>query len=145
MQPCVLGRSLSTCRRLPGLPVRVRFHIIRNARTENVGKSQSCMVSNLRIIWKQTVFGSRLSERYWRTRRLRCGRHLSASNTPRTSLESALANRSPNAGTPGARTEIIKNVGKSESCMVPVGGQRRIVGRGRSACRGRRQAAGGGN
>ena len=35
--------------------VRVRFHIIRNARIENVGKSQSCMVSKLRIIWKQTV------------------------------------------------------------------------------------------
>ena len=33
----------------------MRFHIIRNARIENVGKSQSCMVSNLRIIWKQTV------------------------------------------------------------------------------------------
>ena len=38
---------------MPG--VRVRFHIIRNARIENVGKSQSCMVSKLRIIWKQTV------------------------------------------------------------------------------------------
>ena len=35
--------------------IRVRFHIIRNARIENVGKSQSCMVSKLRIIWKQTV------------------------------------------------------------------------------------------
>ena len=35
--------------------VRVRFHIIRNARIENVGKSQSCMFSKLRIIWKQTV------------------------------------------------------------------------------------------
>ena len=34
--------------------LRVRFHIIRNARIENVGKSQSCMVSKLRIIWKQT-------------------------------------------------------------------------------------------
>ena len=33
----------------------MRFHIIRNARIENVGKYQSCMVSNLRIIWKQTV------------------------------------------------------------------------------------------
>ena len=33
----------------------VRFHIIRNARIENVGKYQSCMLSNLRIIWKQTV------------------------------------------------------------------------------------------
>ena len=35
--------------------IRVRFHIIRNACIENVGKSQSCMVSKLRIIWKQTV------------------------------------------------------------------------------------------
>ena len=33
----------------------MRFHIIRNARIENVGNSQSCMVSKLRIIWKQTV------------------------------------------------------------------------------------------
>ena len=40
--------------------VRVRFHIIRNARIETVGKSQSCMVSNLRIIWKQTVLVVRL-------------------------------------------------------------------------------------
>ena len=37
--------------------VRVRFHIIRNARIENVAKSQSCMVSKLRIVWKQTVAG----------------------------------------------------------------------------------------
>ena len=35
--------------------VRVRFHIIGNACIENVGKSQSCMVSKLPIIWKQTV------------------------------------------------------------------------------------------
>ena len=35
--------------------VRVRFHIIRNARIETVGKYQSCMASKLRIIWKQTV------------------------------------------------------------------------------------------
>ena len=35
--------------------LRVRVHIIRNARIENVGKSQSCMVSKLRIICKQTV------------------------------------------------------------------------------------------
>ena len=35
--------------------IRVRFHIIRNARIENVGQSQSCMVSKLRIIWKQIV------------------------------------------------------------------------------------------
>ena len=31
-------------------------HIIRNARIENIGKSQSCMVSKLRIICKQTVW-----------------------------------------------------------------------------------------
>ena len=37
----------------PVTPYEVRFHIIRNARIENVGKSQSCMVSNLRMIWKQ--------------------------------------------------------------------------------------------
>ena len=35
----------------------MRFHIIRNARIEDVGKYQSCVVSNLRIIWKQTVAG----------------------------------------------------------------------------------------
>ena len=35
--------------------VRVRFQIIGNACIEYVGKSQSCMVSKLRIIWKQTV------------------------------------------------------------------------------------------
>ena len=37
--------------------IGVRFHIIRNARIENVGKYQSCMVSKLRMIWKQTVGG----------------------------------------------------------------------------------------
>ena len=35
--------------------VRVRFQTIGNARIENVGKYQSCMVSKLPIIWKQTV------------------------------------------------------------------------------------------
>ena len=35
--------------------LRVRFQIIGNARIKNVCKSQSCMVSKLRIIWKQTV------------------------------------------------------------------------------------------
>ena len=43
--------ALDTCIGL----VRVRFQITRNARIENVGKCQSCMVSKLRIIWKQTV------------------------------------------------------------------------------------------
>eukprot|EP01048_Picozoa_sp_COSAG05_P012780 COSAG05_NODE_1308_length_5225_cov_3.554233_3_plen_175_part_00 len=33
---------------------RVRFHIIRNAHLENVGKSQSCMVSKLRIMYMET-------------------------------------------------------------------------------------------
>ena len=33
----------------------MRFHIIRNTRIENIGKYQSCIVSKLRIIWKQTV------------------------------------------------------------------------------------------
>ena len=37
--------------------LRVRFHIIRNACIETVGKSQSCMVSKVRMIWKQTVRG----------------------------------------------------------------------------------------
>ena len=31
----------------------VRFQTIRNARIENVGQSQSCMVFKLRIVWKQ--------------------------------------------------------------------------------------------
>ena len=42
-------------RPLPSLDLRVRLHIIRNERIENVCKSQSCMVSKLRIICKQTV------------------------------------------------------------------------------------------
>ena len=36
------------------LELRVRFHIIGNARIKNVGKSQSCLVSKLPIIWKRT-------------------------------------------------------------------------------------------
>ena len=36
-------------------PIRVRFQIIGNACIDNVGKYQSCMVSKVRIIWKQTV------------------------------------------------------------------------------------------
>ena len=35
--------------------LRVRFHIIRNACIVYVGEYQSCMVSKVRIIWKQTV------------------------------------------------------------------------------------------
>ena len=38
-----------------GERIRVRLHIIVNVRIKNVGKYQSCMVSKLRIIWKQTV------------------------------------------------------------------------------------------
>ena len=34
---------------------QVRFQIIRNARTENVGESQSCMVSKVRMTWKQAL------------------------------------------------------------------------------------------
>ena len=37
--------------------LRVRFHIIRTARIKTVGKYQSCMVSKLPMIWKQTVRG----------------------------------------------------------------------------------------
>ena len=48
MQPLNLWRK-------PAARVRVRFHIIRNARIKTVCKYQSCMVSKLRIIWKQTV------------------------------------------------------------------------------------------
>ena len=32
---------------------KVRLHIIRSARIENVGESQSCMFSKLRIIWNR--------------------------------------------------------------------------------------------
>ena len=35
--------------------LRVRFQIIGNTHIENVGKYQSCMVSKLPIMWKQTV------------------------------------------------------------------------------------------
>ena len=44
--PCVL--------RLFTHVLRVRFQIIRNARSENVGKYQSCMISKFRIIWNRT-------------------------------------------------------------------------------------------
>ena len=30
---------------------QVRFHVILDARIENVGKSQSCMISKLRMLW----------------------------------------------------------------------------------------------
>ena len=52
---CYLGSARTAIALL-----RVRFHIIRNVCIENVGKSQSCMVSKLRIIWKQTVLEVRL-------------------------------------------------------------------------------------
>ena len=35
------------------IPSRVRLHIIENARIKNVGKSQSCMVSKVPVVWKQ--------------------------------------------------------------------------------------------
>ena len=59
-----IHRSINQCTAVVSAPtrtygVRVRFHIyiyiIRNVRIENVGKSQPCMFSKLRIIWKQTV------------------------------------------------------------------------------------------
>ena len=69
----------------PLLLRRVRFHIIRNARIESVCKSQSCMVSKLRIIWKQTV---PLADRQWhsldsgvRLREPRRGFHLLATTS----------------------------------------------------------------
>ena len=43
--------------------IRVRFHIVRNACIEYVGEYQSCMVSKLRIIWKQTV--ASLRQAHW--------------------------------------------------------------------------------
>ena len=50
--------------RLDSLPMEdqlalVRFQIIRSAQIENVGQSQSCMVSKLRIIWKQMAAADR--------------------------------------------------------------------------------------
>ena len=53
LDPYGTGRSTGSMG--VGMVIRVRFHIIRNARIENIGKSQSCMVSKLRVIWKQTV------------------------------------------------------------------------------------------
>ena len=50
----------------------MRFQIIRNARIESVGKSQSCMVSKLRIIWKRTrivVAFNNVVAIMWRRRR----------------------------------------------------------------------------
>ena len=38
----------------PESQLRVRFHIIRNARIENVGTYQSCMVSKSRIVYMET-------------------------------------------------------------------------------------------
>ena len=49
--------------------IRVRFHIIRNARIEHVGKSQPCMVSKVRIVCQQTVQTrgkNRRRKRRWR-------------------------------------------------------------------------------
>ena len=41
--------------------IRVRFQITRNARIDYVGEYQSCMVSKLPIIWKQTVLRKRVT------------------------------------------------------------------------------------
>ena len=38
--------------------LQVRFQIIRNARIDYVGESQSCMVSKLRMIWNRPSFCS---------------------------------------------------------------------------------------
>ena len=54
--PATIGGLVVVCTGLVRTKLlRVRFHIIRNACIEYVGKYQSCMVSKLRIIWKQTV------------------------------------------------------------------------------------------
>ena len=50
-----LATILCSTQQASGKHVRVRFQIIRNERIYNVGKYQSCVVSKLRIIWKQTV------------------------------------------------------------------------------------------
>ena len=50
-----VGAALSPDVPLIRSSVRVRFQIIGNAHIENVCTSQSCMVSKLPIIWKQTV------------------------------------------------------------------------------------------
>ena len=84
--------------------LRVRFHIIRNARIENVGKSQSCMVSKLRIIWKQTVLLPRGRAR-WSQRFVRQLRPFTRSIKVR--LHPSII-----------RNARIKNVGKSQSRMA---------------------------
>ena len=57
------------------IAIRVRCHIIRHAHMENVGKSQSCMVSKLRIIWKQTAVEGRMGgEQDHQVRGARLGR-----------------------------------------------------------------------
>ena len=78
--------------------VRVRFHIIRNALIENVGKYQSCMVSKLRIIWKQT--GCMFDDHTINSRASSC-------------LQGKLRVRFHII-----RNALIENVGKSQSCMV---------------------------
>ena len=40
----------------------VRFQIIGNVFIKNVGKSQSCMVSKLPIVWKQSICEVRLGQ-----------------------------------------------------------------------------------
>ena len=50
-----LSTSETTGLLMSAAPKPVRFHVIRNARISNVGESQSCMVSKLRMMWKQGV------------------------------------------------------------------------------------------
>eukprot|EP01048_Picozoa_sp_COSAG05_P004044 COSAG05_NODE_204_length_14187_cov_99.887422_8_plen_185_part_00 len=51
-----LARQEATAERAAGVPIaRVRLRIIRNARIENAYKYHPCVVSKLRIIWKQIV------------------------------------------------------------------------------------------
>ena len=45
-QPYFTFSEHRECLARVGMPVRVRFQIIRHARIDNVGKSQSCMVSD---------------------------------------------------------------------------------------------------
>ena len=49
----IIRRANHTCEYL--VPLRGHLHIIGNQSIENVGQSQSCMVSKLPIIWTQTV------------------------------------------------------------------------------------------
>ena len=100
------------------------MHIIRNARIENVGKSQSCMVSKLRIICKQIVSRAYLSVRIVQSLTQpsapvehACNDHMyaqlvSACNFDVCDLTGACGYNRPCAH---------QYVGKSQSCMVQNG------------------------